>query len=218
MFKYLSIFLSHMKYLIVVGSHRAKSQSSKVGKYIAQEIKAKQKSVSVSIIDLRLNPLPLWDESKWKKGSKLVKQWAPYSKRIQQADALVIISPEWSGMVPAGLKNFFLLCDKHELAHKPALLVGVSASRGGAYPVAELRMSSYKNTFICYLPEHIIVRNVEKVLNDTKLNKDDKDDKDDYYIKKRLSHALTMLSVYGKAFQKIRKSKKIDLKTYPFGM
>jgi hypothetical protein len=39
------------------------------------------------------------------------------------------------------------------------LIIAVSGGAGGgAYPVAELRMSSYKNSRICYLPEHLIVR------------------------------------------------------------
>ena len=67
-------------------------------------------------------------------------------------------------MVPAGLKNFFLCFGRNELAHKPGLIVGVSSADGGVYPVAELRMSSYKNSRICYIPEQLIVRNVESVL------------------------------------------------------
>jgi len=55
-------------------------------------------------------------------------------------------------MAPAGLKNFFLYAGNTALAHKPAYLVGISASRGGSYPIAELRMSSYKNSYLCYIP------------------------------------------------------------------
>ncbi len=46
------------------------------------------------------------------------------------------------------------------------LIVAVSSGAGGAYPVAELRMSSYKNSRICYIPEQIIIRDVENVLNE----------------------------------------------------
>ena len=69
-------------------------------------------------------------------------------------------------MVPAKLKNFLLYCSKDELAHKPALLVSVSAGLGGSYPIAELRISSYKNNRLCYLPENVIIRNIETFLND----------------------------------------------------
>jgi hypothetical protein len=63
-------------------------------------------------------------------------------------------------------KNFFLFASSAELGHKPALLVSVSAGISGAYPIARnSRSSSYKNNHICYIPEHLIVRQVGGVLN-----------------------------------------------------
>ncbi len=45
--------------------------------------------------------------------------------------ALFVIAPEWHGMVPAALKNFFLLwAATGELSHKPALPCAVSAAEG----------------------------------------------------------------------------------------
>lgn len=206
-----------MNYCIIVGSHRRESQSSKVGKFLAHHLKRVHKGCSVSMIDLRLNPLPLWTEDMWEDNTAAQKLWRPYEKKLAAADALIVISPEWNGMVPAGLKNFFLMVGDGEtpIAHKPALIVAVSAGRGGAYPVVELRMSSYKNTRLVYLPEHVIVRNVEQVLNDLK---PDAPEKEDAYIRKRLMHALELLGVYAKAFQQIRKSKKLGLEEYPNGM
>jgi len=101
------------------------------------------------------------------------------------------------------------------MAHKPALIVSVSSSSGGAYPVAELRMSSYKNTRICYIPDHVIVRNVEKVFNTPGL---DKSNADDFRIKTRLIYSLEVLRVYAESFKSIRKSSSIDLKKYSSGM
>jgi hypothetical protein len=40
--------------------------------------------------------------------------------------------------------------------------VSVSSGKGGAYPIAELRSSSYKNTHIMWIPENIIIRDVEE--------------------------------------------------------
>ncbi len=204
-----------MKYGIIIGSHRSKSESSKVAGYVKRQLKKSDKSATFYVLDLRNNPLPLWDESKWKPKGKVQTKWKPYSTKLKSCDAYVVISPEWAGMVPAGLKNIFLLCDKKELSHKPALIVTVSAGRGGAYPVSELRMSSYKNTQICYMPDHVIVRHVKDVLNDDRI---DKNNKNDYYIKKRLIYSLGVLGVYAKAFKGIRKSNKIDLTSFPFGM
>ena len=42
------------------------------------------------------------------------------------------------------------------MAHKPGLIVTVSAGLGGSYPVTELRISSHKNTRLCYIPDHVL--------------------------------------------------------------
>ena len=63
-------------------------------------------------------------------------------------------------MATPNAKNFFLICGEGELSHKPGLLVSISSGNGGAYPISELRSSSYKNTHIMWIPENIIIRNV----------------------------------------------------------
>jgi len=204
-----------MKFAIIIGSHRKESQSSKVGRYIEHNLKKLDSNNEIFILDLKNNPLPFWSEERWKDDSEESKNWEPYSEELKQCDAFIIISPEWGGMVPAGLKNFFLLCDDYELAHKPALIVAVSGGRGGAYPVAELRMSSYKNSYICYIPEHIIVRKAKEVLNDFELNKENKEDA---YIKQRIEYALIILGKYAEALKTIRHVNVLDYKTYPFGV
>jgi hypothetical protein len=105
-------------------------------------------------------------------------------------------------MVPSGLKNFFLMWGKGELAHKPALIVAVSAGDGGAYPVAELRMSSYKNNRLCYIPEQLIVRHVESVLNDGGENNPEAD----AYFRDRSLFALRLLREYALALRAVRDS------------
>lgn len=119
-------------------------------------------------------------------------------------------------MAPAGLKNFFLMWTAGgELAHKPALIVTVSTADGGSFPVAELRMSSYKNSRICYLPEHLIIRNVDTVFNeDPAQNKPDAQE----YFDDRLAYCLAMLKEYALAFRQIRASGKASLETYTSGM
>ena len=112
---------------IVVGSHRTNSQSSRVGEYIAKDLAHIDNAVSVDTIDLAGNPLPLWDESVWQGDSELATLWKPYRDRMLKADGFVIISPEWAGMVPPGLKNLLLFAGPKEVGHKPALIVAVSA-------------------------------------------------------------------------------------------
>lgn len=203
-----------MKIGIIIGSHRSESQSSKVGAYIEKQLhKLYSNTASFYTLDLENNPLPLWSEDKWKPQSDMQKLWKPYSDELKSCDGFIIISPEWGGMVPSGLKNFFLLCDGQELAHKPALIVSVSAGINGAYPISELRMSSYKNNYISYLPSHIIVRNVNDVLNEEEAVNDR-----DSSIRERIWYELSIFTHYVKAYKKIREEAEFDFNKYPFGM
>jgi len=191
-----------MKISIICGSHRENSQSYKVAKVI-------QKTLESGICDetwlfnLAGNPLPLWDQGVWDGEQKWQDVLTPIKQQLASSDAFVIISPEWHGQVPAGLKNFFLLFSKNELGHKPAQIVTVSSADGGSYPVAELRMSSYKNNRICYIPDHIILRNVEKILND---NPEDNNESADTYFRERIEWSLNILKEYAVGLKHVRDS------------
>jgi NAD(P)H-dependent FMN reductase len=202
-----------MKYAIISGSHRLQSQSGKVARYIVARLAALNPEDSSHVLDLGQTPLPLWDEGIWQGDPKIADIWKPVSAELKSSDAAIVIAPEWGGMVPAALKNFFLFAADGSLYHKPGLIVGVSASRNGAYPVAELRVSSYKNTHLQYISEQVIVRQVGDVLNEETPQSDD-----DAELRKRLDYSLSVLTEYAKALQTVRASGVLNRKDYPFGM
>ncbi len=201
---------------LISGSHRPHSQTEKVANVIAQSLVEHQQASSAEVLSLAANPLPLWDEGIWQGNAKWQSLMNPWSEKLAASDGFVILSPEWHGQVPAGLKNFFLIWGgMPALAHKPALIVTVSSADGGAYPVAELRMSSYKNNRICYIPEQIIVRYVEKVLNtDSSLN----DPSADTYFRKRIIYAGGILCSYAAALKTVRASGVTETDLFQFGM
>ncbi len=199
--------------VIISGSHRKTSQSRRVSDYLASRIEQRPGPDTVEIVDLSENPLPLWSEEMWSdRASAYAPNWAAMSASLDACDGVIVVSPEWGGMAPSGLKNLFLMC-KQELAHKPGMLVGVSSTRGGCYPVAELRVSSYKNTRLCYIPENIILRDVEELFHGPEAK-----NKDDAYLRGRIDYSLGVLSLYAHALRNVRGSSMIDLKAYPFGM
>ncbi|MVW75859.1 NADPH-dependent FMN reductase [Pseudomonas xionganensis] len=191
---------------LVAGSSRSNSQSSKVARFLRQRLiqQGLCTQEQSSLIDLGLAPLPLWP-------AEDAGPWDLYSQQLQAADALIIVAPEWNGMACPAIKNFFIYAGKAELAHKPGLLVGVSSGIGGAYPISELRASSYKNCRLCYLPEHLIVRQVEAVLNTPQAASEE-----DQRIRNRIDYALDILGKYGQALQPVRAS--IDLSQFATGM
>lgn len=204
-----------MKIMVISGSHRLNSQSEKVARYIAADLLEQGQATATDVFTLAGNPLPLWDEGIWEGDVRWQVLLGPLSEKLAASDGFVIVSPEWHGQVPAGLKNFFLLWGANELAHKPALIVAVSASDGGAYPVAELRMSSYKNNRLCYIPEHIIIRHVESVLN----SDDNQNDTDaDRYFRERIRYAGGILCAYATALQSVRTSGVTATEKFRFGM
>ncbi len=201
-----------MKYTIVCGSSRATSQSGKIARYIQNELHTLG-AKDTYLLDLANNPLPLWDESVWSDGETWVNLWNPIKSQLQSSDAFIFVVPEWGGMVPSAVKNLFLLCSAQELGHKPGYIVAISSSRGGSYPVSELRMSSYKNNRICYIPEHLVIRDVEKLFNPgAPLGEDDT------YMRSRLTYGLRLLGQYASALQTVRVSGIIDHKAFPNGM
>lgn len=204
-----------MKIMIISGSHREHSQSEKVARYIAASMLENGQADETEVFSLAGNPLPLWDQGVWEGAENWKAHLDPLSEKLAASDGFVVVSPEWHGQVPAGLKNFFLMCGPKEVGHKPALIVAVSASDGGAYPVAELRMSSYKNNRLCYIPEHVIIRNVESVLNeDESMNNPEAD----RYFRGRLRFAGGILSAYARALSSVRKSGVTVDEAFPFGM
>jgi NAD(P)H-dependent FMN reductase len=202
---------AEMKIAIIAGSHRANSESDRVASFVQGQLNSL--GVSASVVSLAGNPLPLWDESVWGGAEEWKEAWNPIAESLQQSEAFVVVAPEWAGMVPPGLKNFFLLCGVKEVGHKPALIVSVSAGVGGSYPVAELRVSSYKNNRLVYIPEHVIIRNVGEMLHGSEAASDR-----DREVRGRLGHGLAILVEYGKALAQIRASGVINYKEFPYGM
>ncbi len=203
-----------MKITIISGSHRNPSQSEKVARHIEKALRQEQ-GVDTWLYALADNPLPLWDQTIWEDDQQWKDLLAPIREQLESSDGFVIVSPEWHGQVPSGLKNFFLLFNRFELGHKPALIVAVSSADGGAYPVAELRMSSYKNNRICYIPEQVIVRNVEGVLND---NAEDNNQEADSYFRERISWSLEILKAYAGAMKPMRESGQLHHNKFGNGM
>lgn len=202
-----------MKYAIISGSHRPQSQSGKVARYVQARLQALNPGAETYLLDLGKTPLPLWDEGIWNNDPKILDLWNPVSQALAGSDALVVVAAEWGGMVPAALKNLFLFASDGCLYHKPGLIVSVSASRNGAYPVAELRASSYKNTHLQYISEHVIVRFAGEMLNG-----DAPQSEDDAYLRGRLDYSLAVLAEYAKALRLVRESGVLDRQAFPFGM
>ncbi|WP_411821398.1 NADPH-dependent FMN reductase [Leptospira sp. 'Mane'] len=200
-----------MKISLISGSQRKNSQSTKVANYCNSLLK--QAGITESLLfDLGENPLPIWNPDMWEKESELKTLWQSYSKGISDSDGYILFCPEYNGMASPALKNMFLYFSSSDLAHKPGLIITVSSGLGGSYPNNELRTSSYKNSRIVYIPDHVIVRHVESVINNETF-----ESKDDERIRKRIQYSISVFLEYVKALKSVRESGVIDLKTFAAG-
>ncbi|GLQ07275.1 NADPH-dependent FMN reductase [Sneathiella chinensis] len=196
---------------IIIGSVRDKSQSARIAHHIQDRLARQPEQPETVLFSLKDLALPLWSEEKWQADSPLSRDWAPVSASLARCDGFVFVVPEWAGMAPPHLKNFLLMCDQGELAHKPCQLIGVSAGMGGAYPVAELRMSGYKNNFLMWLPDHMILRQVNDLFtSDPATPLDDR-------LNQRLDYCLRFLTETARALTPVRQTCQ-DLSTYKNGM
>lgn len=200
-----------MKIFIVSGSQRRESQSRKVAHFVASLLSSRH-GAEHFIFELSGAPLPFWtDEDDLASIQDLA--WKPVKAELDAADGIVIITPEWNGMSTPALKNFFLYCNKNELTDKPAYLVAVSSGQGGCYSASELRVSSGKDTQICYIPEQVIIRNVNEVLNESTPQSEH-----DAYDRARLDHGLGLLVQYSLALAQVRASGARNVEFFPYGM
>jgi len=201
-----------MRIAIVCGSHRPSSESARVGAHLADVLRGRWDD-AVTLRDLGAAPLPLWDEGVWRGDDRWREALAPVLAELEAADALVLVTPEWGGMATPAIKNFLLFCPASAVGHKPALAVAVSHSRGGAPPIAELRMSASKNNRLCFIPEHLIVRDVAELFAGPEAATED-----DAYMRGRAVYALGLLREYGRALRGVRASGAVDHAAFPHGM
>ncbi len=199
------------KILIISGSHRVKGASHQVAQIIEGHMPKLLPDCQTEII--KIDSLPFWDEGMWG-NPELAQKWSVWTEiaeKLKAADGFIFVSPEYAGMVPPRLMNFLLLCSGKEVGHKPALAVTVSASRGGAYPVSELRSFGYKNNHMCWVPDHIILRGTTEadmmaLTDGTSFNS------------RFLDYTLKLLDQYTTALKCVRNSSIIDYEQFPYGM
>ena len=151
-----------MKISIISTSHRINSESKKISDFLENNLLNINNNLDIFSLDLAKSSLPLWSPDKKNGEGVWGDTWMSISKNLESSDGFIVVVPEYGGMATPAAKNIFLLCGNGEFSHKPGLIVSVSSGYGGAYPIAELRSSSYKNTHIMWIPENIIIKNVEE--------------------------------------------------------
>lgn len=153
-----------MKISVISTSHRKNSESKRISKIFIDLIFELNSSIECFSLDMFELNIPLWTSEKKENSNFWDNKVKKISSELNSSDGFVFVVPEYGGMATPNSKNFFLIFNNGEVFHKPGLIVSISSGNGGAYPISELRSSSYKNSHIMWIPENIIIRNVEQFL------------------------------------------------------
>lgn len=194
-----------MQITIISGSHSVDSQSARVADYLRSRLLDLPLGcdVQVGLHDLGAEPLALWQPG--------IPGLNPQQANMcRSADAYILISPDWHGMATPALKNWFYFLEQAWMEHKPVLLVGVSSGQGGLYPIMDLRAFAFKNFRPCYLPEHLVIRDVRQQLpfeGDIAQP-----------LGERIDYCLQLLAVYAAGLTQVRAQLPERSAAFAFGM
>lgn len=115
---------------VILGTTRQGRMSAPAAKLVAGEI-AKRAGIETELIDIAKVPLPTTDAGEAVKDAR-------FSEKMNRADALVIVAPEYNHGYPGLLKHVLDTCLK-EYIHKAVGIAGVSAGPfGGARVIQNL--------------------------------------------------------------------------------
>ncbi len=127
---------------VIAGSTREGRFSDKAAAWIAEEIK-KQKGVAVEVLDLRDYDMPFFNEPmspSYKKEPYKNETVARFTKKIEEGDTFVMVTPEYNHGTSGVLKNA-LDWVYPEWNNKPVAFVSYG-SAGGARAIEQLRLNA----------------------------------------------------------------------------
>lgn len=155
-----------MKVQILLASIRPDRASDRVAKWVASEAE-KINGFEVETVDLKDYPMPLFDEDASpqynpnRKPVPAVKKWLD---KLAEADAYIVVSPEYNRSIPGPMKNALDYVD-FQLAKKPVALV-THGSVGGAFAVSNYRVALPQLLAIT-VPEATMITGAAGVLEET---------------------------------------------------
>ena len=160
-----------MKLQIIVGSTRPTRAADKVVPWVARRA-ALHEAFETEILDLRDWPLPMFGEHVGSLGDpadpsysdEIVRRW---NRKIAEADAYLIVTPEYNHSIPGELKNaidsvFFSFAFRD----KPMAAVGYSAGVGAAIRAIEHLAQIAVEVEAAPLRSSVVLPYVDKAFDD----------------------------------------------------
>lgn len=121
---------------VILGSIRRNRESAKVARYAFRHLQQRE-GIDAELVDLKELELPMMEE-RLRFRNDAPANVLDFSAKIDRADSVIVVAPEYSGGYPGVLKNA-LDYVKPECSRKPFGIITVSASSGGALCLTALR-------------------------------------------------------------------------------
>jgi NAD(P)H-dependent FMN reductase len=193
-----------MKVQVISGSIRQGRVSDKVAHWTLKELQSLP-NVEAEIVDLVDYPMPLFDEvappqyNPARTPRPEVKKWLD---KLAEADAFVLVTPEYNRSFPGALKNALDYID-FQFAKKPIALVA-HGSAGGAQAVASLRITLPQMLAVTVPSATLFVGRAGEMLDDSGELTDEQAKANPYGVQGSLKTTLAELQWYGEALATAR--------------
>ncbi|MEQ1675790.1 MAG: NAD(P)H-dependent oxidoreductase [Chitinophagaceae bacterium] len=147
-----------MKIEIISGSPRINSVTHRVALHLKNNL-AQNSGHEVDVIDMKGWPVPAI-QSVWTSPDKAPADFQPLAKRIFEADAYIIVTPEYNGSYSPALKN--LLDHFPKRHHKPFGIVTASPGAMGGIRASQQLLQLVPALFGVASPYLLIIPAVDK--------------------------------------------------------
>jgi NAD(P)H-dependent FMN reductase len=147
-----------MKIEIISGSPRLQSVTRRVALYLKNWF-AKNSGHEIGLIDMKDWPLPMI-QTVWVSPDKVPAEFKPLAERIFQADAYILVTPEYNGSYSPALKN--LLDHFPKRHHKPFGIVTASPGAMGGMRASQQLLLLIPALFGILSPYMLVVPSVDK--------------------------------------------------------
>ncbi|MBI3666341.1 MAG: NAD(P)H-dependent oxidoreductase [Acidobacteria bacterium] len=143
---------------VILGTIRKGRMSAHAAAVMVEEI-AKRPGVETELIDIASLPMPTGEDDAW----EAIRN-AGFADKMNRADALVLVSPEYNHSYPGLLKHVLDSCLK-EYIHKAVGIVGVSAGPFGGTRVIQSLVPLMRELGLVNIFWDVNFSNVQKVFD-----------------------------------------------------
>jgi len=159
--------MSKLTIAVISGSSRSKRQSHQVAQLVQSKLNNHDQGIDAWMLDVEELNLPLLDTTYGSNNSP-TEQLSDLAGQLENSDAFIIVSPEWNGTFPGGLKNtldYFL----PQYKKKAFGIIGVSSGMLGGINAAKNLVTYVQHLKGIISPTLLITPNVEKIFENEKL-------------------------------------------------